>query len=133
MILYLLFEIAWYTILSFDWNLIFSLMARFSFFSWLLQDEKMAVRTTYPPFMAATDRFFGALLPLVADLQFTRNGPIIAVQIENEYGAYGRDRAYMDGMGELLKKHGIRELLFTSDGPADLDAGQASNGEISIG
>ena len=92
----------------------------------------MAVRTTYPPFIAATDRFFGALLPLVADLQFTQNGPIIAVQIENEYGAYGSDRKYMDAVGGLLKKHGVRELLFTSDGPADLAAGQASDGALSF-
>ncbi|OQV18816.1 Beta-galactosidase-1-like protein 2 [Hypsibius exemplaris] len=100
--------------------------------SWLLHDPKMVVRTTYPPFMAAVDRFFGKLLPLVADLQFTQSGPIILVQIENEYGAYGSDRAYMDGIAALLKKHGIQEMLFTSDGVSDLAPGQASDAWLTV-
>jgi beta-galactosidase len=98
-------------------------------YSWLLHDEKMVVRSIYQPFIEAVDRYFGKLLPLLTDLQFTRNGPIIMVQVENEYGAYGKDRKYMDSIAGLLKKHEIQELLFTSDIAADLENGQATDGK----
>lgn len=56
-------------------------------------------------------------------LQFTKGGPIIAVQIENEYGNVKEegkpiDTAYLEALRDILKKNGIVELLFTSDTPS---------------
>ena len=87
--------------------------------SWLLKDPHMQVRCAYPPYLAAVDRFFAALLPLVTPLQSTRGGPIIAVQVENEYGSYGQDRAYLQHLVDRLRSSGVDALLFTSDGPQD--------------
>ncbi|KAK3103421.1 hypothetical protein FSP39_019072 [Pinctada imbricata] len=56
--------------------------------SWLLRDPNMKVRTNYGPYQQAVQRFFNELLPKVADLQALRGGPIIAVQVENEFGSY---------------------------------------------
>lgn len=84
--------------------------------AWLLKDPQMRVRCAYPPYLAAVDRFFAALLPQVVPLQITHDGPIIMVQIENEYGSYGDDKTYLAHLRDALRTHGIDVLLFTSDG-----------------
>jgi len=88
--------------------------------SWLLKDPAMQVRCAYPPYLAAVDRYFDALLPLLAPLQSTRGGPIIAIQIENEYGSYGNDKVYLRHLADGMKTRGIDSFLFTSDGPRDI-------------
>ncbi|ELU09030.1 hypothetical protein CAPTEDRAFT_226658 [Capitella teleta] len=62
--------------------------------SWLLHDPEMKVRTSYPPYLEAVDAYLAKILPLVNDLQMSKGGPIIAVQLENEYGSYGDDLDY---------------------------------------
>src|SRR5512147_103211 len=62
---------------------------------WLLKDPTMQVRCAYPPFLAAVDRFFDELLPKLVSLQSTNGGPIIAMQVDNEYGSYGNDEVYL--------------------------------------
>lgn len=87
--------------------------------AWLLADGDMALRCSYPPYLAAVDRFFAALLPRLAPLQITEGGPILAMQVENEYGSYGSDQDYLAWTEASLRRHGVRVLLFTSDGPTD--------------
>jgi beta-galactosidase len=87
--------------------------------SWLLKDPNMQVRCAYPPYLAAVDRFFDALLPRLAQLQSTRGGPIIAMQVENEYGSYGNDKVYLRHLANGMRARGIDSFLFTSDGPRD--------------
>ncbi|KAL9963399.1 hypothetical protein ACROYT_G026909 [Oculina patagonica] len=84
--------------------------------SWLLNDPNMQPRSMYPPFVEAGDRFFKKLLPIVAPLQYSKGGPIIAFQIENEYGSYpGADVKYLEHLKTIMINEGITELLFTSD------------------
>jgi len=87
--------------------------------SWLLKDPAMQVRCAYPPYLAAVDRFFDALLPMLAPLQSTQGGPIIAMQVENEYGSYGNDKVYLRHLADGMRTRGIDSFLFTSDGPRD--------------
>ncbi|XP_049496817.1 beta-galactosidase-1-like protein 2 [Panthera uncia] len=63
--------------------------------SWLLQDPKMKLRTTYKGFTKAMNHYFDELIPKIVPLQYGKGGPIIAVQVENEYGSYHRDKRYM--------------------------------------
>ncbi|PVD26138.1 hypothetical protein C0Q70_13806 [Pomacea canaliculata] len=84
--------------------------------SWLLADPNMKVRSNYKPYQDAVTRFFANLLPQVVDLQFTQGGPIIAVQVENEFGAYSNEVEHLDFLKDLLRANGIKELLVTSDG-----------------
>lgn len=92
--------------------------------SYLLRDPTMQVRQSYENFELAAARYFDTLLPLVADLQFTRGGPIIAVQVENEYGHFGygdepRDTEYLEFLQDNMVANGFGEsLFFTSDSPA---------------
>ena len=41
----------------------------------------MKVRTAYGPYLDRVEIYFGQLLPKIVNLQFTRGGPIIAVQV----------------------------------------------------
>ena len=88
--------------------------------SWLLADPEITLRCFNPAFLAAVDRFHDELLSRVAPLQCTNGGPIIAVQIENEYGSYGNDSRYLAYLEQSLRKRGIDVPLFTSDGPTDI-------------
>ncbi|KAL8173688.1 UNVERIFIED_CONTAM: Beta-galactosidase-1-like protein 2 [Gekko kuhli] len=55
----------------------------------------MQLRTTYQGFTAAVDAYFDHLMRKVVPLQYKKGGPIIAVQVENEYGSYAQDPNYM--------------------------------------
>ncbi|KAK2828851.1 hypothetical protein Q5P01_019885 [Channa striata] len=85
--------------------------------SWLLRDESMRLRTTYPGFTEAVNIFFDKLIPKVVPNagHFKKGGPIIAVQVENEYGSFAKDESYMPFIKEALQSRGISELLLTSD------------------
>uniref|UniRef100_A0A5F8H6U6 Beta-galactosidase n=1 Tax=Monodelphis domestica TaxID=13616 RepID=A0A5F8H6U6_MONDO len=91
--------------------------------SWLLQDSSMELRTTYVGFIKAVDLYFNQLIPRVVPLQYTQGGPIIAVQVENEYGSYDKDPNYMPYIKMALLKRGIVELLMTSDNKDGLSGG----------
>lgn len=91
--------------------------------SWLLRDPNIIVRTSQNNFMKHVERFFNAILKILALLQFTNGGPIIAFQIENEYGSTNQpgvftpDKLYLEQLRQLMINNGIKELLFTSDSP----------------
>ncbi|XP_076850251.1 beta-galactosidase-1-like protein 2 isoform X2 [Brachyhypopomus gauderio] len=91
--------------------------------SWLLRDKNMKLRTTYPGFTAAVNSYFDKLIPRVTPLQFSRGGPIIAMQVENEYGSYAKDEQYLTFIKEALLSRGVTELLLTSDNRAGLKCG----------
>ncbi|XP_072248977.1 beta-galactosidase-1-like protein 2 isoform X1 [Leuresthes tenuis] len=83
--------------------------------SWLLQDKDMQLRTTYPGFVNAVNLYFDKLVAVVKPLMFEEGGPIIAVQVENEYGSYAKDEEYMPFIKNCLQTRGVSELLLTSD------------------
>ncbi len=88
--------------------------------AWLLADPGMRLRCAYPPFLRGVDGWFDAVLPKLVPLQVTRGGPILAMQIENEYGSYGNDKAYLQHLQQGMISRGVDVPLFTSDGPEDL-------------
>lgn len=73
-----------------------------------------------PRFLEPVDRFFDELIPRIAAHQVTRGGNVIMVQVENEYGSYGTDPAYLKHLADGLAGRGIDVPLFTSDGSSDL-------------
>jgi beta-galactosidase len=92
--------------------------------AWLLKDHSLVVRSRDPKFMAAVERWMHRLGQELAPLQIGNGGPIIAVQVENEYGSFGDDHTYMQQMHHLLTESGFnRSLLYTADGPEELPKG----------
>ncbi|MFE9458771.1 beta-galactosidase family protein [Streptomyces californicus] len=91
--------------------------------SWLLAEPDIRLRSRDPRFLAAVDDFFGRLLPPLHPHLASRGGPVLAVQVENEYGAYGDDTAYLERIADSLRTHGVDVPLFTCDQPDDLERG----------
>jgi beta-galactosidase len=85
---------------------------------WLLTVPNIQLRCYNQPYLEKVDAFFDVLFERLQPLLRSNGGPIIAVQVENEYGSYGNDQKYLQYMRDSIKKRINDELLFTSDGPA---------------
>jgi len=82
---------------------------------WLMSESDVQLRSSDPKFTAIIDRYLDLLLPPLLPHMAASGGPVIAVQVENEYGAYGNDAAYLKHLVEAFRSRGIDELLFTCD------------------
>ncbi|MBI5707342.1 MAG: beta-galactosidase [Armatimonadetes bacterium] len=87
---------------------------------WLLKHEGIQLRTRDPQYLAAVKKYLAAVGKELAPLQWTRGGPIIMVQVENEYGSYGSDKEYIGIVAQDLRDAGFEVPLFTCDGPSQL-------------
>lgn len=86
--------------------------------AWLLRNREMKIRSRDPIFMAAVKQWFGRLGQVVHPMMLSQGGPIIAVQVENEYGSFGEDHQYMEEIENTLKVSGMGDgYMFTADGP----------------
>ncbi|ROR73484.1 glycoside hydrolase family 35 protein [Bogoriella caseilytica] len=83
--------------------------------AWLLADPQVQMRRSEPRYLAAVQEYFDALLPLIAPLQIDQGGPVLMVQVENEYGAYGEDADYLRTLVTMMRDGGITVPLFTCD------------------
>ncbi|WP_110112168.1 beta-galactosidase [Bacillus sp. CGMCC 1.16541] len=90
---------------------------------WLLKEKDVELRCSHPSYLKHLDDYYDVLLPKIVPHLSTNGGPVIAVQIENEYGGYGNDENYLTFMKEALVSRGIDVLLFTSDGPEMIQSG----------
>ncbi|AAO29665.1 beta-galactosidase [Xylella fastidiosa subsp. fastidiosa] len=92
--------------------------------AWLFADPTLRVRSQDPRFLDASQRYLEALGTQVRPLLNGNGGPIIAVQVENEYGSYGDDHGYLQAVRALFIKAGLGgALLFTADGAQMLGNG----------
>ena len=87
--------------------------------AWLFRDPGTAVRRNEPGFLVAISQFYENLAPILVPRQIDRGGPIILVQVENEYGAYGDDKAYLSALADLTRDIGVTVPLITVDQPVD--------------
>lgn len=94
---------------------------------WLLKDPLMKIRMNEARYMAKVAKYFARLFPEVVDLQIDYGGPIILMQVENEYGGYANDQSYLENLVELMRSNGVTVPLITSDGPW---RGMLANGSI---
>ncbi len=92
---------------------------------YLLRIPDIKLRCMDPRYMAAAERYITKLAEVVKPFQVTNGGPMILLQIENEYGSYGNDRNYLARLKEVWTENGITVPFFTGDGPTTymLEAG----------
>ncbi|WP_136517781.1 glycoside hydrolase family 35 protein [Cellulomonas telluris] len=83
--------------------------------AWLFRMPGVGVRRNEPTYMKAVQQYLEHVLPIVAERQVTRGGPVIAVQVENEYGAYGDDKDYLRALVAINRAQGIEVPLLTCD------------------
>lgn len=85
--------------------------------AWLLKEDGMRFRCTYEPYQRAVKEYYDVLMPYLKPFMYDNGGPVIMMQVENEYGYYGDDTEYMEWMRDLIRSYDIKVPLFTSDGP----------------
>ncbi|XP_015416747.1 PREDICTED: beta-galactosidase isoform X2 [Myotis davidii] len=86
--------------------------------AWLLEKENIVLRSSDPDYLAAVDTWLGVILPKMKPLLYQNGGPIITVQVENEYGSYfSCDYDYLRFLQKRFHYHlGNDVVLFTTDG-----------------
>ncbi|HZX09069.1 beta-galactosidase family protein [Kribbella sp.] len=85
---------------------------------WLLRTAGVGVRRFEPQFMAAVTSYLQDVLAIVRPLQVDADGPVLLVQVENEYGAFGDDQTYLKALAEVIRT-GTSVPLVTVDQPTD--------------
>ena len=85
--------------------------------TWLTAAADMKLRSSDPRYLAAVTSFLDRINAIVAPRQIDRDGSVILVQIENEYGAYGADKAYLAELIRVTRAAGITVPLTQVDQP----------------
>uniref|UniRef100_A0A8C6U5W3 Beta-galactosidase n=1 Tax=Neogobius melanostomus TaxID=47308 RepID=A0A8C6U5W3_9GOBI len=86
--------------------------------AWLLNNKNIVLRSSDKDYLSAVDIWMGKLLPMIKPFLYQNGGPIITVQVENEYGSYfACDYNYLRHLTQLFRSHlGDEVVLFTTDG-----------------
>ncbi len=102
--------------------------------NYLLEIPDIKVRCSDPRYLAAVHRYVQALSAQVSSLQVTHGGPILMVQVENEYGSYGNDQQYLKTLRGYWKEGGIQVPFYSADGasPSMLEAGNVYGAAIGL-
>lgn len=92
---------------------------------WLLKKKDIRLRESDPYFMERVEIFEQKVAEQLAPLTIQNGGPIIMVQVENEYGSYGEDKKYVEQIRDVLRKY----WYTNGRGPALFQCDWASNFE----
>ena len=88
--------------------------------SWLLmKNSSISLRTMdNKQYLSYAESWLSVLLPMMKPLLYSNGGPIISVQVENEYGYYRAcDLNYLKFLEELFRKYlGNDVILFSNNG-----------------
>jgi len=92
--------------------------------AWLLKNKGIVVRSKDERFLAPARAWLKRLGQELGPLQVGNGGPILAVQIENEYGSFGDDAEYKNAIRQALVDAGFTKAqLYTADGADVLSKG----------
>lgn len=86
---------------------------------WLFRDPEVRIRCHEPRFLAAVREYLDQVLTIIGPHQVDVGGPVLIVQVENEYGAYGDDKDYLNALVEINRAAGVTVPLVTVDQAAD--------------
>ncbi len=90
---------------------------------WLLKDADIPLRSTDARYLDPAKAYLREVGRVLAPLQVTRGGPILMVQVENEYGFFGKDAQYMGALRQTLIDAGFDVPLFACNPPYALKNG----------
>ncbi|HEY9261403.1 beta-galactosidase family protein [Chitinophaga sp.] len=101
---------------------------------YLLQTPDIKVRCMDPRYIQAVTTYVEHLAAEVKPLLVTNGGPVVMVQIENEYGSYGNDKEYLNTLKDMWVKNGINVPFYTADGATAymLEAGGVEGAAIGL-
>eukprot|EP00742_Colponemidia_sp_Colp-10_P009551 GILJ01010427.1.p1 GENE.GILJ01010427.1~~GILJ01010427.1.p1 ORF type:complete len:645 (-),score=55.68 GILJ01010427.1:621-2555(-) len=88
--------------------------------SWLQSVPNIVLRSSDAVYLSYVDSYMSVLLSLIQPMLYANGGPIIMVQLENEYGSYGDDHAYKTWLRDFVRPYvNNSAVLYTTDGAAD--------------
>ena len=96
--------------------------------SYLLKHADIRLRTDFasdPRYMRAVGRYIDELIPRVRPLMAQNGGPILMIQIENEFGSFDSNPAYLEELRQLWIRGGIDGPFYTEDGIVQLQQNQS--------
>ena len=100
---------------------------------WLLAVPDIKVRSNDSKFLKPAALYMDQVGKQLASLQIHRGGPILMVQVENEYGSFGSDHEYMGAIRHMMLDAGFDGALSTSDGSGKSNlAGGTLDGVLSV-
>ncbi len=101
---------------------------------YLLSIPDIKIRCMDTRYMTAVERYMNKLSTIVNSLLCTNGGPILMVQVENEYGSFGNDKIYLETLRKIWLKNGINVPFYTADGAnvAMLNAGNIDGAVIGL-
>ena len=82
---------------------------------WLLKKKDIRLREDDPYFLERVALFEKEVAQQVAGLTVRHGGPIIMVQVENEYGSYGENKPYVAKVRDIVRQHFGYVTLFQCD------------------
>ena len=83
---------------------------------WLLKKKDIRLRERDPYFLERVRLFEKEVGKQLAPLTIENGGPIIMVQVENEYGSYGEDKPYVSEIRDIVRQSGFDKVaLFQCD------------------
>jgi beta-galactosidase len=84
--------------------------------AWLLAEPGVRLRSADPRFLEPAKAWMKRMGEMVRPLSVARGGPVLMVQLENEYGNFGEDAAYLAELERALRSGGYEGMIFTGDG-----------------
>ena len=93
---------------------------------WLLKKDDIAVRDRNDQFfMDHAKKFLKEAGKQLASFQLPNGGPILMVQVENEYGVWGKDQQYMEEIRDAVRSAGFDKVqLFRCDWSSNFNSYQ---------
>lgn len=83
---------------------------------WLLCYKDLKPRCSNELYFEKIKSYYNELMPRIKRHLFKNGGPIIAVQVENEYGSFGNDKEYISRLYRLMLSYELDTFFFTADG-----------------
>lgn len=85
--------------------------------AWLVADPAVVVRERNDAFLDRVGRWFRKLMNEIGDLQVTKNGPILAMQLEHAWACANDEgaTAYLGEIGRLLRESGASVPLYVAN------------------
>ena len=101
---------------------------------YLLRITDIKLRCMDTRYMAAAEKYIARLAEEIRPFLITKGGPVLMLQIENEFGSFGNDRDYLLRLKNVWNSCGIDVPTFTADGPSVkmLEAGSLPGSAVGL-
>ena len=94
---------------------------------WMLKNDGIKLRSRDPRYLEPAKKYLQEVGRVLAPQQITHGGNIIMVQVENEYGFFGKDAQYVDELRKSLVDAGFDVPLFQCNPPSVMKNGLLTN------